>query len=51
MLDEIKATLAMENLHLTSAEEQLLQDFAAERINFAELLDFVKTSIAKQKAA
>ncbi|MBU3826630.1 MAG: hypothetical protein IAA31_03970 [Candidatus Anaerobiospirillum merdipullorum] len=51
LIDEIKASLAMENLHLTAAEEQLLRDFAAERISFAELLDFVKNAIKKQKAA
>lgn len=51
-LDEIKATLAMENLYLTPAEEELLQDFANGDITFEELKNiFLKISQHNPKAA
>ncbi len=51
LLDEIKATLAMEKLQLTAQEERLLQDYAEERISFTELYNFLLASVKKRKAA
>ncbi len=51
LLDEIKATLAMEKLYLTPAEEQVLQDFAQGRISFSRLQAFVLEQLKNRKAA
>ena len=41
ILDEIKATLAMENLYLDPSEEALLKDFSDDKISFDELKDLI----------
>ncbi|MDY6323340.1 MAG: hypothetical protein SPL30_10620 [Succinivibrio sp.] len=50
ILDEIKASLAIENLRLTSQEEQVLSDYIEGRISFDELRQFV-AGLLKSKAA
>ncbi|MCR5537060.1 MAG: hypothetical protein K6F05_06570 [Succinivibrio sp.] len=37
ILEEVKATLAMEDLTLNQDEEQLLKDYAEGKLSFAEL--------------
>lgn len=51
-LNEIKATLAMENLHLDPSEETLLKDFNDDKISFDELKDLIlKQEIQSQTKA
>lgn len=51
LLDEIKATLAIEQLYLTPDEEQLLRDYAEGRVSFSELYSFVVKTLKKAEAA
>ncbi len=50
ILEEVKATLAMEDLHLNPHEEQLLKDYAEGRLSFAELRALL-SSFLNSKAA
>ncbi len=51
LLDEIKATLELENLHLEKFEEQLLTQYEKGLISFKELQNCLLESINDIKAA
>ena len=51
LIDEVKATLAMENLELSQDEEKLLKDFADGRVSFEQVRDFIVNAVKNRKAA
>ncbi len=51
LIDEVKATLAMENLKLTSEEEVMLKSYAEGRISFEEFKAYLLKTLKKDKAA
>jgi hypothetical protein len=51
IIDEVKATLAMEGIALTEDEEKLVRDYAEGKISMAELRKTVADLLKKQKAA
>ena len=51
LIDEIKATLALENLDLTEYEQELLKQYAQETLNIHELKLLMLKLIDYHKAA
>ncbi len=51
ILDEVKATMAMEGLKLTATEEKVLQDYACGKISFDDLKLFLTEALKESKAA
>ncbi len=51
IIDEVKATLAMEGIALSEDEEKLVSDYAEGKISMAELRKTVADLLKKQKAA
>ena len=51
LIDEVKASLAMENLKLTAEEEQLLLDYMNGLVSFEQVRDFIVNAVKNQKAA
>ncbi len=51
LLDEVKATLAMENLTLSSEQEKLLQNYADGKISFEEFQEQLLKLVADTKVA
>ena len=51
LLDEVKATLAMENLELTAEQEALLQSYADGEITFEEFQQHMNKLDNDPKAA
>ncbi len=51
LIDEIKASLAMENLFLEADEERLLADYIAGRLSLEEVKNSLASLIALQKKA
>ena len=49
-LDEIKATLAMEDLVLTQEEEKLLREYAEGRLSFDDLRSYILSSLNSKAA-
>ncbi len=50
-IDEVKASLAMEDLVLTAQEEKVLKDFADGVITFEQLRAYVLSELRNIKAA
>ena len=51
LLDEVKATLAIENLNLSSEQEKILKDYADGVISFEELKSLIFKLLKENKAA
>lgn len=51
IIDEVKATLAMEGIALSEDEEKLVSDYVEGKISMAELRKTVADLLKKQKAA
>ncbi|MBQ3884463.1 MAG: antitoxin VbhA family protein [Succinivibrio sp.] len=51
LLDEVKATLAMENLYLTEEQEKLLQSYADGEISFKEFQEQISKLTEDSKVA
>ncbi len=51
LLDEVKATLAMENLILTEDQEKLLQSYAEGKITFKQFQEQISKLAKDSKAA
>ncbi|MBQ9219831.1 MAG: antitoxin VbhA family protein [Succinivibrio dextrinosolvens] len=51
LLDEVKATLAMENLYLTEEQEKLLQSYADGEISFKEFQEQIAKLTEDSKVA
>ncbi|MBQ9275905.1 MAG: hypothetical protein IJ228_13970 [Succinivibrio sp.] len=51
LLEQVKASLEMEDLHLEPAEEKILSDYAEGLISFEEVLSFLKQALENSKAA
>ncbi len=51
LLDEVKATLAMENLNLSEEQEKLLQSYADGEISFKEFQDQIQKLSKDNKVA
>ncbi|MCR5084051.1 MAG: antitoxin VbhA family protein [Succinivibrionaceae bacterium] len=51
MIEEVKATLAMEGLELTEREEALLRDYANGKITSEQLVELVLSSLKSREVA
>lgn len=51
IIDEVKATLAMEDIVLTKDEEKLIRDYADGRLDMAQLRKAVECLNKKREAA
>ncbi len=51
MIEEIKATLAMEGLVLTAREEQLLTEYCNGQATFDQIMELVLNALKSRQAA
>lgn len=51
LLDEVKATLAMENLTLNEEQEKLLEQYAEGKFSFEQFQELIVKLLKENKAA
>ena len=51
LIEQVKATLAIENLHLSKQEEQILKDYAQGLITIEQVLSFFPQLLSKEQKA